>query len=312
MDVFALVAAFGGGAFGATIGALPAFILTGAIAIAGAAAQMAGGSDFIVGNVAFGSFLGPHIAFAGGVAAAAYAANMRSANKLKATTTDEVEQETIEGTSIGLSLHLTQDYRVLLVGGVFGILGFLINHLYANVIGFQTDTVAMTVATSGILARFMLGRTGLIGKCCKDNKLCKSCGKCNRQFFSLGKGLMYNLVLGGTISILVSFVAASLMNTVGISNEIMVTFPTLCFGISALSLIFAQTGSATPGTHHITLIAALATIASGNPLVGVSFGVVSTLIGDFAVNTFNSQCDSHIDPPAIAIFICTFIINALF
>ena len=73
MDLFALVAAFGGGVLGAYMGALPVFILTGLIAIVGATSAMAGGTDMTVGYVAFGSYLGPHIAFAGGVAAAAYA-----------------------------------------------------------------------------------------------------------------------------------------------------------------------------------------------------------------------------------------------
>ena len=73
MNLFALVASFGGGIIGAYMGALPAFILTGVIAIAGAVAAMAGGADMTVGFIAFGSYLGPHIAFAGGVAASAYA-----------------------------------------------------------------------------------------------------------------------------------------------------------------------------------------------------------------------------------------------
>ena len=69
MNLFALVASFGGGIIGAYMGALPAFILTGVIAIAGSVAAMAGGADMTVGFIAFGSYLGPHIAFAGGVAA---------------------------------------------------------------------------------------------------------------------------------------------------------------------------------------------------------------------------------------------------
>lgn len=313
MDMFALVAAFGGGAFGALIGALPAFILTGAVAIVGSAITLAGGTDFVVGNVAFGSVLGPHIAFAGGAAAAAYAAKTKNKNLVKSTTNGEQISENYipNGTSIGLSLNLTHDYRVILVGGIFGVVGFLINHLYGSVLNLATDTVAMTVATSGILARLIVGKSGLIGQCVKSKgALCKGCKKCGRQFYSKGTELGYNVVLGGVIGILVSFTAMSLKNVV--APEVLGAFPTLCFGISALSLIFAQTGSDTPGTHHITLIGALATVMSGNALVGVVFAIVSCLLGDLALKSFNSQCDSHIDPPAIAIFICTFIINALF
>ncbi|MGL5313491.1 MAG: hypothetical protein ACRC92_09610 [Peptostreptococcaceae bacterium] len=304
MDILALVAAFGGGAFGALIGALPAFILTGAICIAGAAISLAGGPDLVVGNVAFGSFLGPHIAFAGGAAAAAFAANMRGTKKAVSSTGEVIEtvNDVPNGADICLSLNITGDYKVLIAGGVFGILGFLIHYLYTNVLGLATDTVAMTVATSGIIARLLLGRTGLTGKFTGEGK---------RVYFSTGKAFVYNVVMGLILGIVVSYVAASLSNA-GVPDTVLSSFPVLCFGISAFSLIFAQTGSAVPGTHHITLIGALAAVNSGNPLMGVLFAVISTLIGDFALNTFNSHNDSHIDPPAIAIFICTFIILAIF
>lgn len=306
MDIFAMVAAFGGGAFGALIGALPAFILTGVIAIAGAAIGMAGGADLVIGNVAFGSFLGPHIAFAGGVAAAAYAANRRNVGTSKVTSTGEKilgSDEVESGTAIDLSLNLTGDYKVLLVGGIFGVLGFLVNYLYASVLVLPTDTPGMTVFTLGVIARLVLGNSGLFGKYDKNEK---------RKYFSTGKILGYNIVLGASLGIVVSYVAASLSNTFEVAPEVISLFPTLCFGISALSLIFTQTGSATPATHHITLISALAAVVSGNTIFGVIFGVISCLVGDFGANTLNSNCDSHIDPPAFSIFICTFIINFIF
>lgn len=77
MDIFALLAAFGGGAFAAAIGALPAFILTGFIAIVGAGIVAITGNSFLLDHIAFGSFFGPHITFAAGVAAAAYAGNKK-------------------------------------------------------------------------------------------------------------------------------------------------------------------------------------------------------------------------------------------
>ena len=74
MDILALIAAFGGGIIGAYMGALPAFIMTGIYALVGGVLTAAGvGGDVAVNYLAFGSFVGPHIAFAGGVAAAGYA-----------------------------------------------------------------------------------------------------------------------------------------------------------------------------------------------------------------------------------------------
>ena len=112
MNLFALVASFGGGIIGAYMGALPAFILTGVIAIAGAVAAMAGGADMTVGFIAFGSYLGPHIAFAGGVAASAYAGKTKKLGS---------------GTDILSCLNGLADPATLLVGGVFGVIGFLIH-----------------------------------------------------------------------------------------------------------------------------------------------------------------------------------------
>ena len=74
-DVLALLLAAGGGFFAAAIGALHAFIFTGFMGIAGLAIAMAGAGTNFLTFVAFGpSTFGQHIAFAGGVAAAAYAA----------------------------------------------------------------------------------------------------------------------------------------------------------------------------------------------------------------------------------------------
>ncbi len=287
MDIMALVAAFGGGSIGALFGALPTFIITGVIAIVGGIATLAGVADVSVGNIAFGSFLGPHIAFAGGVAGAAFAAK----NKKLAS-----------GTDILSPLNGLADPVVVCIGGIFGVIGFLLNYLYAGVLALPTDTVALTVFTSGIIVRFAFGSTGLIGK---------YEGKGAREFISGGSGLVYNIVLGLCVGIAVSFVAASMINS-GVTKEAMGIFPVICFGISAFSLFFAQTGFAMPATHHIALPAATAAVASGNPVMGVVFAILGSVLGDFWGKTVNSHCDSHIDPPAGTIFILIFIINAIF
>ncbi len=77
MDIFALIAAFGGGVLGACLGALPVFILIGVVATVGGVVTLAGGADLSITYIAFGSLLGPHITFAGGVAAAGYAGSRK-------------------------------------------------------------------------------------------------------------------------------------------------------------------------------------------------------------------------------------------
>lgn len=286
MDILSLIAAFGGGLFGSCIGALPAFILTGIIAIAGGVVAMSGAVDLSVGYIAFGSFLGPHISFGAAVAAAAFAANKR--NTLKS------------GTDILSSLNGTGDSFVLIVGGIFGIVAYLLNYLYAIILEFPTDTVALTVFTIGVIARLIFGKTGLLGK---TNE--------KREYFSMGKDLIYNIILGGGIGMMVGYVAGEMLNA-GVSETLLAAYPVICFGISAVSLIFTQTGFATPATHHITLPAASAAIMTGNPAMGVVFGIIGSLLGDLAGKTVNSNCDTHIDPPATSIFINMFIINIIF
>ena len=297
MDLFGLVAAFGGGAFAASIGALYSFIMTGIIAIAGAIASMAGAADLAVGGIAFGSFFGPHVAFGGGVAAAAFAAN---------------KKKLIEGGSdIVTPLNGTGDASVLIVGGIFGVLGFLINYVYAGILKLPTDTVAMTVATSGIIVRLVFGSTGLLGRY-EGNE--------PRIWITGGKGLVYNIVLGATVGLMVGGVGVSLMKQAADPALVVASFPSICFGIAAVTLILAEFGHAGPTTHHIALPSANAALLcaakTGNMWLGVAMGVVwgiiTSIVGDFMGNAFNSHADSHIDPPALTIFSMTFIIFALF
>lgn len=287
MNIFALVAAFGGGIIGAYMGALPAFILTGVVAMVGAGAAMAGGTDMLVGFVAFGSYLGPHVAFAGGVAAAAYAGKKKKLGS---------------GTDILSSLNGLSDPMTLIVGGVFGIFGFLVHYLVGTVLHLNTDLPGITVIISAIVVRFVFGTSGLIGKARAGEK---------REYYTAGNGLICNILLGLGLGTAVGFVYQTLV-TSGASAAALGSYPILCFGIAAASLIFTQTGFATPATHHIALISALAVAASGNPIMGVVFGILTSLFGDFVGKTFNSHCDTHIDPPALTIFIFTFIVNVLF
>ncbi len=274
MDIIMLITAIGGGIFGATIGALPAFIFTGFVAIAGNAIVASGGTIDLLGSVAFGSFLGPHIAFAGGVAAAAWAHRY-----------GELEA----GGDIVTPLAKYNSMKPILVGGLFGGLGYLINFLYANVLALPTDTVAMTVVTSGFIARFLIGRTGPIGKC--DDH--------TRVYFPDQMHFGFLVVFGLGLGVVISQITVS------------TGLVTLGFGISAASLLFATAGLPIPASHHISLVAALAASATGNIFIGALFGAIAAVLCEVYQRVFNSYCDSHIDPPAFTIFSLAFIILGL-
>lgn len=294
MDILALVAAFGGGVIGAYIGALPAFIMTGFFALVGGLATAAGApADIAVGSFAFGSFLGPHIAFAGGVAAAGYAGRKKVLEN---------------GCDILSCLNGLNAPDVLLVGGAFGVLGYIVAYLVGlTTFGALTDKPGFTVFVLAVVTRLVFGNTGLTGK---------YTGGDPREWISSGKVMQSNIVLGAGIGIAVSFLAASLIQN-GASEAAMGVYPIICFGFSAITLIFTQTGFACPATHHITLPSALAAIVGitawgpAGALLGVAFGIICAVFGDFVLKTFNSHCDTHIDPPATTIFTMTFVISLI-
>ena len=282
MDILALIAAFGGGIIGAYMGALPAFIMTGIYALVGGVLTAAGvGGDVAVNYLAFGSFVGPHIAFAGGVAAAGYAGR---------------KGKLASGTDILSSLNGLgePDYCI----GLLPVIG--------SAGPATTDLPGITVFILAVVTRLAFGKTGLTGKYTGSGK---------REWFATGKGFIYNVVLGGGIGIVVGFIAAFLYE-----NEFTAAFsifPIVCFGFAAITLIFTQTGFATPATHHIFLpsgLAAVAGITAWGPagaLLGVLFGILGSLLGDLVGKSLNSHCDTHIDPPATTIFILTIVINAV-
>lgn len=288
MDIFALAAAFGGGIFGAAIGALPVFILTGVLAIAGGLLGMANIAEFSIVNIAFGSFLGPHVTFAGGVAASAYAANKKRLLK--------------SGADIVTPLYSTGHYSVLFVGGIFGVLGFLCVYLFGAILQIPTDLPGAAVFVLALITRVTLGTSTFIGTCSGEEK---------RPWFTSGKGFINHVLLGFGIGIMVCGVGQSMLQS-GIQSSAIAFYPIVCFGISATSLIFAQTGFSVPATHHVTLPSALAFVLSGSVVAGVAVAIINILFGDFIAKSLNSYCDTHIDPPATTICLSVLLINIIF
>ena len=162
------VASLAGGAFGAALGALPAFVFTGLVVFLGegvailqrevasqvdtvSAGELAVG---ITGVIGFGAVTGPHIAFAGGVAASAYAGM-----KYPELAPDEWPYHF--GKNILVAFGTKPD--ILAVGAVFGVIGMLItqvaNGVFVNVLGTTppTDFVAVSVFATAFLARPVFG-----------------------------------------------------------------------------------------------------------------------------------------------------------
>lgn len=319
-----LLAAFAGGAFGASIGALPAFIFTGFMVILGEGLRVLSGdlsvfaefdpellnSAAITSQIAFGPVFGPHISFAGGAAASAYAAKrgyMKTGFPYH------------ESKNIGYAFGPKPD--VLLIGGLFGILGYWITTL-SGTFSLPWDPIAVAVVLSAFAHRLFFGYP-LMGSAPKGylnmkpfEDLEKRDGSTERLLVEPWLGHQYKwgdvTMLGFVVGILAAFVTYQTGSAF------------LPFGISAASLLFLNLGvQKFPVTHHISLVGSTAVLAvSGGAfdeyllatllLTGGLFGIISALLGELTQRLFYSHGDTHLDPPAFAIVLSTFLIVLLY
>ncbi|MFC4438928.1 MULTISPECIES: hypothetical protein [Natrialbaceae] len=281
LDLAEIIAAFGGGAFGAALGPLPAFIFTGFMVIAGESAVLVDPEALeITNSVAFGPPFSPAISFAGGVAATAYAARQGYM---------DTGFDYHEAKNIAFALGTKPD--VLAVGGAFGILGYWLTVLSAE-LGMPYDPIAMGVVLSAFAHRLILGYS-IIGKVRGSNILDMSpfereetrvIGKpatnggeqtdggeaqaaaaatTQKERFKVEPWLPHQYKWGHVA--MIGLAAGILGAYVGVRTG----SAFLGFGISAASLVFLNCGvEKIPVTHHMTLPAATAALAVYVPADG--------------------------------------------
>ncbi|ELY98561.1 hypothetical protein [Natrialba aegyptia] len=320
-----LLLALAGGAFGAAIGGLPAFIFTGFMVIAGEAANLAGkaaaGSDaaaiMITDAIAFGPVFGPHISFAAGAAASAYAARRGYM---------DTDFDYHQAKNINYAFGTKPD--VLAVGALFGAAGYVMVELMVA-FAMPFDQVAMGVVLSAVLHRVAFGYdvVGTPSSGWLDMKpfeqeelqspdAVAADGGVIGQRYAVEPWLpqQYKWLNVAVLGVVVGILGAY----VGYVSE----SPYLAFGISAASLIFLSIGHENfPVTHHIALpsstavfalagSASVATVSlSGVVAVGAIFGLISALFGEVFQRVFYAHGDTHLDPPAAAIVFGTFLIS---
>ena len=311
-DVFSLLLAFGGGAFAAAIGGLHAFIFTGFLALAGHTVLIATGSSDFLAYTAFGPLFGPHIAFAGAVAAVAYAA------RLDRSATGNAGGD-VGGKDIGIPLIQIERPDVLVVGGLFGMFGFVCQFLIAQIPGFGglTDSVALTVIISAFIARLAFGRTSIFGNLPEGAGWGRFAPRDGAAWVRWHERFVPNTVLG----LISGFLAA------GVCIRLAQLYPqwgqngsayTLVFGLSAISLLFLSLGLSFPVTHHMTIIGALAGLKFatvlgpiGGMLIGAVAGMLSAWFAELFARLWHDHGNTHIDPPAAAIWPMTLIVNLI-
>lgn len=277
---------FAGGVFGAAIGAFPVWVLCGLAVLIGATLNLAIGDTRFMEFVAWGFFLGPHTSFAGGTAAAAYAANKGLLQS---------------GRDISSSLVGLNNPRVLFVGGIFGTLGYLLYWLIMFIPDYGqlpwTNTIALAVILNMVVVRFVFGKTGLFGVVKQGDTRWRASG--DSGWISYQSSPVQLLLLGIAIAVPAAFFTKILPGSSG-----------LVFGFVTFLLIFVLFGYKVPVTHHIALSASMVASTTGSIEWGIIFGVLAAYIGEYAAALFVSHADTHIDPPTMALVI-TFSLVAL-
>lgn len=268
-NIALILSSFAGGVVAAAIGALPAFILSGVFILFGVGITLGGGSADALNFLGVGSFFGPHIAWASAVAATAYAGQK---GLLKS------------GMEIKEPLFKLGDFSVLCVGGIFGVMAYLINAALTQV-NFPASPLASAVFINLVIARLVFGKSGLFGKPEGKKKICPA-----------AKTLPVNVLLGLAIGMTTAYITKATGNVL------------IGFGISAVILYYLQMGFDVPVTHHVTFTAALATLTTGNIYIGALAGAVAIIIGEVVTNLFLNDGDTLIDPWAGTIVITSFLL----
>jgi hypothetical protein len=336
LSVEVVLAAFAGGVFGAAVGALQSFALAGVVVIIGAcyalAVESVGGTPAvdITGTIAFGPVLGPHVAFAGGAGAVAYAARRGYLD----TGFDYHEAKNV-------TTGLGSRPDVLAVGGAFGVVGHLVTAV-SGAVAAPVDPVALGVVGSALAHRLALGYSvvgaplgRLLDMSPYERQVAADGGETGdgtgtdegaSDGYAVEPWLPYQCELGSVAALGVG------VGVLGAYVAYRTASPFLAFGISVAALAFLCAGVADiPVTHHVTLPASTAALALVDApaadltpalvresvalgpvlLVGAVFGLVGALAGEFCQRVLYAHAETHLDPPAASIVLTSLLLALL-
>ncbi|MFB6120532.1 MAG: hypothetical protein ABEJ68_05380 [Halobacteriaceae archaeon] len=311
-----LITALAGGAFGAAIGALPAFIFTGFVVFLGEGVailqRQIGGLEAVpkgelgtglTGVIGFGAITGPHIAFAGGVAASAYAG----------VKYPEMEPDGWDyhfGKNILYAFGTKPD--VLAVGAVFGALGMLIAKVSGS-LGVPTDGIALSVVATAVVARLVFGYP-IVGRAAGSSVFDMSPFEREETRATDGGTESVRLATEPWLPHQYRWSGVTAIGLVGgvLAGYIWLQTGSIFMGyaISAMSLLFLQLGvEKIPVTHHMTLMGSVGAVVAmpmaESQLVALlaagALGAVAGVIGEASQRVFYAHSDTHVDPPAMAI-----------
>lgn len=271
MDFVMMILAFIAGVLGTFLGGTQTFVCTGFVGLIVSFLTILGYEVSFLNDVVLNVLFLPCVIFNGAGVATAYAA----------------KNYDIRGVNTDRSLLFTKDYKVFLCGGVFGLLGYLLFSLFTY-LNAPLDIGALVVVIVGVIGRLLFNQEQWI----------------NKKAFAPSKNAMINLLSFQLIlSLGVSFITILLVKLTNITA--------IGFYVSAFSLIFAFKYPQFPATHHISMVVGYAFMQTGDILISVLLGILSHLLFTIFGMTFNVDCGTHIDPPAVAIGTFSLIIFTL-
>lgn len=277
MELFIMVlASVGGGMFAALIGATNSFIFTGIMEIVGVGVQMAGGGDTFLATIASGPLFGPHISFSAGVAALALTKRLYSEGVAKG----------LDGKDAFVPLYQYKKILPILLAGLTGALGFLLNDWFVNGLILRIDTIALVIVILNVLTRLLIGRTGLIPK--KNDRL--------NRYKETNENILFNLIWGFGFAAIIAYVTLVTDNAL------------FGFYLSAASLMFMGMGKDIPFSHHISLVTGYAAIQTGNAWIAILFGLLSVPIFEYLQAALNPEADTLMEVSTLTIMLLSIVI----
>jgi len=266
------ILAFIAGGVGTLVGGMEAFIIAGFVGMIGFILQLAGVDVTYYNTYAANLFFLPAVMFNGAGIATAYAALHHD----------------VKGWQVTKTLAFTKDPLVLLVGCFGGLFGFIFYQLAAY-LPFGVDQGAVSVIILALFGRFFLN---------KDRKM----NRYNLEHLKDEKPSLWIYEI---------LVAAGLSAASGYFCEVTGNY-SLGFSVSAMFLLLGMIDPDFPATHQITMTAGYAMMVSHNIFIAIACGILAQIIFLLFVKVFNTDCGTHIDPPAVAIgFMSLIIFNVL-
>lgn len=321
-----------GGIIGVAIGAVSALGLAGIVIVGGELVELfvldgtavgllaalgAGSAPITAGpfsGLGLGPLLGPHVAFAGGVAGAASAGR-----------TELFDPGFRYHQAKQIRAPLFRQPRAVVVGGVFGLVGV---GLAAVASVLPLDPVAFAVVVSALLVRLTVGYP-LLGRVGGDSWLDMSpfeagaywgdgdhdvaSAIAGRHVVEPWQPKYYEWLPVAVIGTVVGIVAAGIAL---LSGSVLLPFGVALVSLFGLVAELQVSEYPVPVTHHIALPAAIGALAVGaSPPVGIAcgaaMGLLGALFGELAQRGLYAHGDTHVDPAFASLLLSSLLVSAL-